>query len=193
MENHASSLSQTAIVVALGGNSPTELGPPLATLRRALDLLAAAGATIVQTARWIETDAWPAGSGPDYVNGAARIETDLEPDALIRLLLRIESDLGRVRAARFGPRPCDLDLLVYGDRIIPGQAEWRAIAQGPDDAPPPPTVTPHPRMHRRAFALGPLCDLAPDWRHPVLHATAADLFAALPAQERAALRPLRTD
>lgn len=86
----------------------------------------------------------PAGQ-PDYVNAAAWLQTMLEPYALLDGLQAIERLHGRERGQRWGPRTLDLDLLVYGERQIDSER----------------LVVPHPQMHRRAFVLLPLHDVAP--------------------------------
>ena len=87
----------------------------------------------------------PAGQ-PDYVNAVARLQTVLEAHALLDGLQAIERAHGRVRGERWGPRTLDLDLLVYGERRIDSER----------------LVVPHPQMHRRAFVLIPLYDVAPE-------------------------------
>ena len=103
---------------------------------------------------------------PDFLNAAAAIETDLDATALLDGLLEIEAALGRDRtAAAAGPRPIDLDLLLFGDLVI---AE-------------PGLTVPHPRMHQRRFVLEPLCQIAPNAWHPGRQKTVAELLAVLPA------------
>jgi len=109
----------------------------------------------------------------------------LDPDALLRVLLDIESALGRVRTERDGPRTLDLDLLLYGDMVR-------------DDAR---LTLPHPRLHQRLFVLKPLAEIAPGLIHPILQRPIADLLADLlgvrpagptPGRELAGLRALVT-
>jgi 2-amino-4-hydroxy-6-hydroxymethyldihydropteridine diphosphokinase len=87
---------------------------------------------------------------PWFLNGAARLETALAPERLLWNLRRIESALGRVRTRAKGPRTIDLDLLLYGDRVI----------DTPD------LTVPHPELERRAFVLVPLVELDPLLVHP---------------------------
>jgi 2-amino-4-hydroxy-6-hydroxymethyldihydropteridine diphosphokinase len=93
-----------------------------------------------------ETDPVGFGDQPRFLNAVAAIDTELEPRALLDLLLSIERELGRTREGpRFGPRTIDLDLLLYGEETVdePGLA------------------VPHPRLHERRFVLEPLAELDP--------------------------------
>ena len=106
----------------------------------------------------------PVGPGEQgrYLNAAALLETDLPPRDLLNHLLRIEQLAGRVRGEKWGPRTLDLDLLLYDDRII-------------DE---PGLHVPHPRLHERAFVLGPLNEIGPQLRHPLLRKSIADIAGA---------------
>ena len=147
--------------IALGANE----GDRLAQLFSATCLLRESpDVRVVQLAPIIETE--PVGGPPqaDYLNSVVEVETALDPDALLRLLQDIERRLGRAPSAeRWGPRPIDLDLLLYDDRIITQ----------------PHLCVPHPRMHQRRFVLEPLAQLAPGLLHPILHQPIAALLEQL--------------
>lgn len=135
--------------VALGAN----LGDREATIRAALaDLDAAPGVRVAAVSILRETE--PVGylEQPPFLNGAAALETTLEPRALLELLLEVERRHGRAREGvpAQGPRTLDLDLLLYGSVTI-------------DE---PGLSVPHPRLHERAFVLEPLSDLDPSLEVP---------------------------
>jgi 3-oxoacyl-[acyl-carrier protein] reductase len=136
------------------------------------------GIEVERVSGYHETD--PIGGPADqgrYLNAAAQIRTSLEPMKLLRVLLAIETDLGRVRTERFGSRTIDLDLLLYGTQVLNLRDGDVAL------------IVPHPRLHERQFVLAPLVEIAPLAVHPVLRSTATDLLgrldeAARPAEAR---------
>ena len=97
---------------------------------------------------------------PEFRNAVVSLATTRNPESLLAALLDIERAHGRVRAARWGPRLLDLDILLWGDRVVdlPGLR------------------IPHPELHHRRFALEPLAELDPAARHPVLQKTVAELL-----------------
>jgi 2-amino-4-hydroxy-6-hydroxymethyldihydropteridine diphosphokinase len=180
-------------LIALGANLPSAVGGPLDTLEAALAALAANGVTVTAASPWYRTPAYPPGSGPDYVNGAAVVATGLDPLALLARLHAVEEALGRRRGTRWGPRVCDLDLLAAGAAILPDAATaWAWMRRKGDDrmALPDRLVLPHPRLQERGFVLRPLADVAPDWRHPLLGATVREMLAALPPEALEGVEPL---
>jgi 2-amino-4-hydroxy-6-hydroxymethyldihydropteridine diphosphokinase len=182
------------ILIALGANLLSPAGPPRATLDAALSALAARGVGVAARSRWYATPAFPPGAGPDFVNGAAALSTDLAPGALLAELHAVERELGRDRRRRWAPRACDLDLLACGEQVLPDRATasaWMALDPAAHAAEAPPAlVLPHPRLHERGFVLRPLADVAPDWVHPILGLSVRDMLAALPPAALEGVAPL---
>lgn len=96
---------------------------------------------------------------PDYINGCFALDTELSPHELLATFQETETFLGRERSVRWGPRTIDLDLLLFGDRVI----------ETPD------LLIPHPRLHYRRFVLAPLTELCPHAVHPLIGTSIADL------------------
>lgn len=159
------------ILIALGANLPSAVGPPAATLRAVLERFPREGIAIRAIAPFYASDAWPNRDDPPFVNCVAQIETIHDPVHLLVIVKEMERAFGRTAGLRNAPRPLDLDILDYDGRIAEG----------------PPTL-PHPRLHERGFVLVPLCDIAPEWRHPVLGRTVSELIGALPPEARAITR-----
>ena len=150
------------VVVALGSNLAGGYGSSEALLEAALARFPAVGLKILKRSSWWRSAAWPDPMGPEYRNGVALVEAQGGPAEVLQALLGVETDLGRERAARNAPRTLDLDLIAYGRQVLDT----------------PGLVLPHPRAHQRLFVMGPLAEIAPDWVHPVLGKTAAELAAA---------------
>jgi len=152
-------VTQTAI--ALGSNTGDRLG----NIRQAVMLLEERSLRISASSDVFETPPWGMENQPRFLNACVLAETDILPRALLELLLNIESDLGRIRRYKWGPREIDLDLLFYDDQVFNESG----------------LVLPHPQMHRRAFVLVPLVQIAPGWRHPVLGKSIRELAGSLDA------------
>ena len=135
------------VFVGLGAN----LGDARATLAAALGRLAALPQTRLVACSSLYRSAPVDAQGPDFINAVAELDTALEPQPLLLALQAIEAEHGRQRPYRNAPRTLDLDLLLYGQRVI---AE-------------PGLIVPHPRLHERAFVLQPLAELAPGLSLPL--------------------------
>jgi 2-amino-4-hydroxy-6-hydroxymethyldihydropteridine diphosphokinase len=157
------------ILIGIGSNlAASPATTPLETARAALPALAAPHLQPIACSPWYESAPVPVSDQPWFINAVALIATELEPAALLKRLLDVETRIGRIRGERDAARTLDLDLLDYDGLIV-------------DTA----TLTlPHPRLHQRRFVLEPLCEIAPGWRHPLLGLSAAELLARLPAGQK---------
>jgi len=159
-----------AAYVGLGAN----LGDPRRQLAAALAQLAAVEEVeVLKVSRFYLNPPLGPPDQPWYLNAVAHVRTRLAPEDLLRILQQVERDLGRVRGEHWGPRIIDLDLLLYNGVILCG----------------PELALPHPEMHRRAFVLAPLVEIAPQAWHPVLEKTAVELLEQLADTERELVQP----
>lgn len=154
---------QVVACVGLGSN----LGDSARTLTDALAALDRLPDTqLLRASRLYRSRAWGVTEQPDFLNAAALLDTTLPPQTLLAAMLRIERDAGRTRrddgSDRWGPRTLDLDLLLYGDRVIDR----------------PGLRVPHPHLHQRAFALLPMLEIAPEAAIPGI-GPARDALAAI--------------
>ena len=176
-------------LIALGSNVKVDGKGPLTILKEALKLLEARGIVIRERSRFFNTPAFPAGSGPDFVNAAACIEYDGAAAQLLVLLHEIEAHMGRLRVVRWGARTLDLDLIAGGAQVLPDLKTYEFWRDLPFDvqqtAVPPELILPHPRLAERAFVLVPLLDVAKEWSHPVSGKSVREMHDALPKAARA--------
>lgn len=100
---------------------------------------------------------------PDYVNCVIELDTETEPQSLLEEFKGIELELGRKPGTRWGPRVIDIDILLYGNKVINDSN----------------LKIPHESMHKRIFVLEPLCEISPDFKHPVLRKTIFELLKDL--------------
>jgi len=187
-------LKNRLAAIALGGNWPSSAGDSAATFVAALHEVSQDIGKIVSVSRFFRTPAFPPGSGPDFLNAVALVATGLDAPAVLSALHAIEARFGRERLIRWGARTLDLDLLALGDDVRPDaamQAQWvtlspdRQRTEAPDQI-----ILPHPRLQDRAFVLIPFAEIAPLWRHPITGRTVAEMVAALPEADKAAICPI---
>ncbi len=153
---------EQAVIVALGCNDKGAWTSCREALEAALARFRSEGIDVVARSGWWSSLAWPDPSDPPFLNGVVIVRTDHEPHALMAALGRIEDAFGRRRSVRNAPRTLDLDLIAYGRSS--GDLEG--------------LILPHPRAAERRFVMGPLAEIAPDWRHPTGGRTARELAAS---------------
>jgi 2-amino-4-hydroxy-6-hydroxymethyldihydropteridine diphosphokinase len=152
------------VYLSLGSN----LGDRAANLHAAIERLAAVG-TVQARSGLYETEPVDFLDQPWFLNCAVALETGKTPRELLAHALAIEEGMGRRRTRDKGPRIIDIDILLFGDRVI-------------DE---PGLKIPHPAMHERRFVLEPLAEIAPLVVHPTIKKTAWQLLAGLPSGQAA--------
>jgi len=146
--------------IAIGSN----LGDRIANVKKAV--LRAADevkATLVFMSSFYETEPWGIKEQPAFVNAVMGVETELPPAALLAHLKSVEAGMGRQETERWGPRVIDLDIIFYGGLVMDEKG----------------LKIPHPAAHERAFVMVPLAEIAPDFIHPVIGKSAADIAKSL--------------
>ncbi|MGB9074248.1 MAG: 2-amino-4-hydroxy-6-hydroxymethyldihydropteridine diphosphokinase [Terriglobales bacterium] len=158
------------VYLSLGSN----VGDREANLRTAIERLAEAG-PVQAVSAFYETEPVEVRDQPWFLNCVVAVEIGMPPRELLNLALAIERAMGRQRTREKGPRAIDIDILLFGDRVInePG------------------LKIPHPAMHQRRFVLEPLAEIAPGVLHPAIKKTARQLLAGLPTGQ--AVRNLRPE
>ena len=142
--------------LSLGSNIPDRA----ANLSRAVNCIAESVGTVTKQSPIYETQSWGY-SDEDYLNQTIEVETALTPFQLLKTINAIESALGRIRSGKgYEARTIDIDILFYDNEILDT----------------PQLTIPHPKIALRRFVLTPLCDIAPEFLHPVIRKKAKELL-----------------
>ena len=144
----------------IGGN----LGDRKENLLTAISLINEQCGSLTRSSSVYETEAWGKTDQPSFLNQALEISTPLNARQLMRKILKIEKEMGRVRKEKLGPRIIDIDILLFENEIH----DLRFLK------------IPHPEMHNRRFVLVPLAEIDPTLQHPVLKKTIAELLEECP-------------
>ncbi|HVQ00952.1 MAG TPA: 2-amino-4-hydroxy-6-hydroxymethyldihydropteridine diphosphokinase [Candidatus Thermoplasmatota archaeon] len=150
------------VYLGLGSN----MGEKAARIKEALDRLAKV-VVIQRVSPFYLTEPVDLKDQAWFVNCVVEAQTEKEPDQLLKALQAIEKAMGRKKTKDKGPRPIDIDLLFYDDRVVHQKN----------------LVIPHPKLHARLFVLQPMMDLNPQFVHPVLKKTIKELYDEQPWAE----------
>ena len=126
------------------------------------------GCQVEKVSSYLVTEPYGGVEQDDFLNACLCLKTYLSPEELLKRLHEIEQDAHRERIVRWGPRTLDLDILLYDDLILETED----------------LILPHMDMENREFVLKPLCEIAPNLRHPILHKTMRQLADQLAAKEK---------
>ena len=144
----------------IGGN----LGNRKENLSKAVSLINEQCGSLTSSSSIYETEAWGKTDQPAFLNQALEISTSLNARQLMRIVLKIEEEMGRVRKEKLGPRIIDIDILLFENEIH----DLRFLK------------IPHPEMQNRRFVLVPLAEIDPVLQHPVLKKSVAQLLEECP-------------
>lgn len=186
----------STVAVALGANWSKKPENNIKYLTRAVTHLSSKGFKILAKSSLYKTPAFPAGNGPDFVNAVILAQIHTPTCDALASLHYVETTMGRTRPKRWAQRVIDLDLVYADQKVIPNESvynSWRhmpldrQMTEAPDQL-----ILPHPRLQDRGFVLVPLAEIAPNWRHPVLGETAAQMLKNLPDEDVAQVIPIGT-
>jgi 2-amino-4-hydroxy-6-hydroxymethyldihydropteridine diphosphokinase len=150
-------LEQTLCYLLLGSN----LGDRKSIIMQAVGLLEDQLGKLIAKSALYETAAWGKTDQPVFLNQAIAIETSLSALKVLEIALKIEKDLGRIRKEKWGERTIDIDVILFGDKII-DEGEKLQV--------------PHPHMHNRKFVMAPMAEIAPNLIHPIFNDTILNIF-----------------
>lgn len=142
----------------------SNVGNSLANLQTAARFISSEVGEIVTASSIYKTAPWGNTKQQDFLNQVLWVETEKNPQEVLKLVLAIELKMGRVREQKWAPRTIDIDLLFFDDLLV----------QETD------LQIPHPLLHLRKFTLCPLVEIAPKLVHPLLKQTTTALLAACP-------------
>ena len=147
------------VFLSLGSN----LGNRILNLQNALHYISEQLGDIKSVSALYETEPWGFDSDNKFVNTAIKLETNLNSNELLQKCMWVENKLGRKRNKTklgYSSRIIDVDILFFDDEII-------NLAN---------LIIPHTHLHKRKFVLEPMLEIAPDWKHPILHKTAKEML-----------------
>ena len=183
-------------VVVLGSNLPSEFGSSAETLKKCADEMKSSPAIdSLFESNWYISSSLLDEREPRYVNVGIRFSANLEPIELLNFTSDLENKYGRKRQRRWGPRTCDIDILLCDQLILSNKLNFKKwlnldlsdqIRLVPNEL-----ILPHPRLQERVFFLKPLNDLKPDWIHPFLNMNAKEMLDSIPPDELESIHRLK--
>lgn len=152
------------VYVAFG----TNMGDKNKNIEKAIEMMRDRGLKVIKISQVYKTEPYGYTNQPEFLNGVLEASTYLDAVDVLKTLLEIEKDMGRVREFKWGPRIIDLDILFFNDDVIDEKD----------------LKVPHPDMQNREFVLKPLCEIAPDFIHPVLKKSVKNMLLELKLKDK---------
>lgn len=157
------------LALGIGSN----VGDRMNNLRKAVQLLKEKGVVIIAKSDIFETAPMGVTDQPRFLNACIVVDTKFDLEELLSVVKSIEQEMGRVHRLRWGPREIDIDLLLLENGEVLDRSTLKV---------------PHPEMHKRAFVLMPLAQIAPDWIHPLLKVSVKKLAEDIHLQDETLLK-----
>ena len=158
--------------LAIGSN----LGNKIENIEKAKFELYCNEIKIIKISSNFESESWPNKSNPKFINIVVEIKTNLKPLELLKRCKLIEKKLGRKKSAKNDPRPCDIDIIDYQQKILNLKSGNLTL--------------PHPRMSKRNFVLLPLFEINKSWKHPKSKSNIANLVNSLPIKDLRSIKQI---
>ena len=139
-------------ILAFGSNLPFKNNSPQDNIEKAYEVLSKNGIKILNKSSIYRSEAYPNKNDPEFCNSVVSVDTDLEPNILLKIILKIEASFDRKRYVKNSPRTLDIDIICFDDIVLNEKN----------------LIIPHPEMQNRLFVLLPIQEINKNWLHPVL-------------------------
>ena len=183
-------------VVVLGSNLSSEFGNSAETLKKCVDEIRSnPSIECLLESNWYISSSFLSKRDPRYVNVGISFDTKLKPIELLNFTSGLENKYGRKRRERWGPRTCDIDILLCDQQILPSKlyfSKWLNLNFSDQiSLVPNKLILPHPKCHLRNFVLYPILQIDPNWSHPILKKNVQILINKLSLKSRIQITRLR--
>ena len=167
------------ILLSLGSNLSSNFGDRFKNLEFAITLIRDKKINLINKSSYYETPSYPNIKNPKFINIVIEIKTSLKPTNLMSILIEIELKLGRKRGEKNSPRTCDIDIIDYNGENYNLEFNNEEL------------IIPHKKLESRNFVLYPLCEIAPNWKHPKTKETVESLIQKLSDNDRKSILKIK--
>lgn len=147
-------------ILAFGSNLPFKNNSPQDNIEKAYEVLSKNGIKILNKSSIYRSEAYPNKNDPEFCNSVVSVDTDLEPNVLLKIILKIEESFDRKRYVKNSPRTLDIDIICFDDIVLNEKN----------------LIIPHPEMQNRLFVLLPIQEINKNWLHPVLSKSVTNII-----------------
>jgi len=167
------------LLLALGSNLSSTYGNRFKNINLAISYLQENNIKLIKRSSFYETSSYPNKKDPKFINAVVEFSTELKPEDLASILLKIETKLERKRGYKNQPRSCDIDIIDYNGKIV--NFNYKGLIFN----------VPHEKLAYRNFVLIPLYEIIPDWKHPKTKEKISTLIEKLPEEDRKSILKIK--